>query len=293
VVIADFRAKSLAVDEEVNRLVENGLGTKVKFLTDGALPTWLKDMYGAQGSGPNCITEGSIDNIFNEPALSAHDLEQRQLIQDEYTSLFREIPLAARVDLSTRGAQATVLAILDREYRRFVRDYKGIELSELCGRLVEELPSIVTREKEDEFLRADRALQIAGGICRGIQEKLKLESGSWAAFLGANVENKLGKIDRFRRSWNTALDHLHSAQRVLREMQNAGTGEVDPHIVASELGDALFLEGEIWAVQFLDAPNKETRSQGLRCFREVLKIDQSLGREDPAVNLRIQLLDGF
>ncbi len=292
VVIANVRESSPAVEEEVGRLVENGLGSKVRFLTDGELPAWLKALYNALNSEPSCIKDRNINNILNESVLAAHDLEQRQYLQDEYTSLFREIPLSAKLDLPLREAQVVALAILDREYCRFLRAYKGVELSDLGSRLIEELPSIVSRKKEDEYLRANRALQIADSICRGIREKLESERGDWATFHGASLENKLGKINRFRRSWKPALDHLHRAQGSLRKMWNAGAGEVDPRIVASELGDTLFLEGEVWAVQFFDAPTEEKRTQGLRCFREVLKIDQSHGREDPAIRQRIQFLGG-
>jgi len=292
VVIANIRDPSPAVEEEVGRLVENGLGSKVRFLTDGALPTWLKALYDGVDSEPRCIEDENIDNILNEPTLGAQDLERRQSLHDEYTYLFREIPLAAKTDLPLREAQFTALAILDREYRRFLRAYKGVELSELGSRLVEELPSIVSQKEEEEYLRASRPLQIANSICRGIREKLEVERGAWATFHGASVETKLGKINRFRRRWKPALDHLRRAQGVLREMWNTGGGIVDPRIVASELGDALFIEGEVWAVQFLDTPTEEKRSQGLRCFREVLRVDQSLGREDPTVRLRIQLLGG-
>lgn len=292
VVVADVRYSSPAVEEEVGRLVENGLASKVRFVTNGTPPAWLTSLFGAVHSEPSCIEDGYIEKILNGPDLAAHDLEHRQSLQDEYTSLFREIPLAARPDLPLREAQVTALAILDREYRRFLRAYKGMELPELGSRLAEEIPSVVSREEEDAYLCANRALQIADAICRGIREELKEQHGAWATFHGASLDTKLGKLNRFRRRWKPALNHLRRAQRVLREMRNDEAGEVDLRIVASELGDALFLEGEVWAVQFLDAPSEEKRSKGLICFREVLEVDQSLGREDPAVLLRIQLLGG-
>lgn len=291
-VMADVCEHSRMFEKEVHTLVENGLGSKVRFLTNGDLPTWIKAKYDTVDLKPICIKYEDIDKVLTKTALSAHKLEQRQSLQDEYTYLFRAIPRAARPDLGLRDAQITALAILDREYSRFLKAYKGVRLSELNSRLVEELPSIVSRNKEDEYLRANRALQIADGISLGRWEELQTKPGDWANLHRASLETKLGKLNRFRRHWESALDHLNAAQGVLRDMLNRGTGDVDFQIVAAELGDALFLEGEVWTVQFLDAPTEEKRLRGLRCFREALEIDQSLNREDPAVFLRIRLLEG-
>jgi hypothetical protein len=290
VVIADIRDFSPAIQEEVTRLAGNGLWSKIRFLSGGAPPAWLASLCGSMGLEPACISHEDVGGILDRQPLSAHELAHRQSLQDEYASLFREIPSAARPDLSLREAQITALAILDREYRRFLSMHKGTDLSDLGGLLVEDVPGVASREEEDAYLRSNRGLQIADGILKGIHEELETRSGAWAVFHGASLDVKIGKLNRFRRQWEPALHHLHRAQQVLRGMQAACGGEVDPGIIAGELGDALFLEGEVWTVQHLDAPTQEKRSRGLACFREALDLDRSLGRDDPAAALRIQRL---
>ena len=279
VIVIDGRVDSPAVAEEVARIRRKGYLDRVVFVAEEA------------GSGPdepgiNRIARADLPAWVLDRAQSPAGRIDRLRRQDEIAAMLAGIPAGARNPQTIQAMVYKSRALEAYAVWRFFRECKGIIYDVKDMRLMEDVPSRVTRAEERKFLRESRALEEVEVLLKSVREFVEQNRDENSAFNIANSINSLGRLARVCGGWDDAIRHIEEAIGHLMPLtRTAHAAEA-----RMELATAHFNLGEVYMARYREGGDPEDRGKAARNFRESRMYDRHAGADTTLTDHRLNSL---
>jgi len=148
--------------------------------------------------------------------------------------------------------------------------------------LLEYMPSKVSGDQEEEFLRDNHEIPAAiDHLTRAIaieEDASANTTGAEAARRKYNVANarlKLGRVYRFSRNWDAALKEFRSATTIFEKLADDDYG---PNVY-DELATAYLSIGEVHMARHKLTGTQSDRAAALEALAKSAEIDQRIGKD--------------
>lgn len=216
------------------------------------------------------------------------DITRRWNAQLTYNAMIKSVPNAVRFSSDINGMLVKAHYILAWTMERYLLDCKELSVGKQPACLIEDIPSRVTQEEEESYLRHARGFDEVRGISFSALDLARQTQVPKQAFNIANAHNKIGKCARFSHDWEAAFHHLGEAIEMFRQM-SAGSDvpTEDFQQIQQELADAYFLRGEAHMVCYRQTDSAAQRESALSDFRASIVLDQEVGRDSGETAERI------
>jgi tetratricopeptide (TPR) repeat protein len=173
--------------------------------------------------------------------------------------------------------------ILDYTYKIFLQECKSTNISQFSNKLIEDIPTIISEEYEYEWLQNSRELDEIENIFITALELAKDTLGENQEFNIANSYVKLGKLARFRRDWDSAINNLNEAINRLKKIR-IRSHEVS---VLKELADAYFILGEVYMAIHRQNNNEKEKNMAENNFQLSIELDKELKQDYSTTSNRL------
>lgn len=156
--------------------------------------------------------------------------------------------------------------------------------------MIEDLPSKVSPENEDSFLRNHQTPKLAiEEFKRAIQIEEEAAASSTIEtektqrkYNIANARLKLGKVHRAIHDWSAAELELQTSIKELSDLS------VHAANAARELGTAYLTLGEVYSLRYRQTGNPTDKAAAVRAFEASIASDQKAGEESSQTSRLLQ-----
>jgi len=289
--IVDKAVRTEYVDAELHRIERFGYDYKVVSFSSAAygkeinaLESGIGDVVDAAQKLGDELAPRILERLENPL-----DIARRLKAQREYNAMIRSVPRQFRFHSDINGMLIKAHYILAWTMENYLRNCKQTVPDGHSSWLLEDIPSSVTPDEEEEYLRQSRGLDEVRGIALSALDLARETPGPQQTFNIANAHNKIGKCARFSRDWKTALEHLGAAVEQFTQMTNGITPE-SRRKVQQELADSHFLRGEVHMACYRQTASISDRDHAESDFRASMSLDEQLGQDSSVTEFRIQKL---
>lgn len=205
------------------------------------------------------------------------DHHERRHRQADFTAVLRTLPLHLRNDRSLYNIVIKSRWIGQQEYERYLRQCKGITPRQIRG-LVEDIPSIVSSDEEEEFLRSSRAYEEVEILLKSALEAVRGSTDASSWYNVGNCLNNLGKLARDQHRWNDAICYLTQA---IKHFGSLSVKSSSRDIVSGrqELATAYFFLGEVYMARFRRTGSLVDKHLAIEYLKRSLNLDKSCGND--------------
>ena len=237
-----------------------------------------------QPTSPNDLAQ-LIEKQLREPI----DLANRLKRQDEFARMFKHIPPSLHNPNTVADCVRKARAIEYYAMCQFLKNCKKPGSHDYGSRILEDLPSKVTREEEKEYLSSCRALEEAEIILKSVLEDEEKSSEEFRDINIAIALNGIGRVERLKCNWEQAIKYLDDAIQRLKAIVVASRPD-GKSMIHAELATAHFNMGDTLMARYRDEKNDSDRQNAIRHFEKTLRIDVSLGGDQLVTKERLKAL---
>lgn len=289
ITIIDTRIIGPSIVEETERQMKRNLLTRTIFLVcpDNSAPVLEASGYPADPSRLQVEKIETLANaskrLLNSPIINEPRAAWRALsfqYQKVYDAMNRSVPRKFQRPQFVNAMLIKAVYVMDYAHKIFIGAYKDCTMEGLQGRLAEDIPSKKAPGEELEWLKNSRELDEAENIYISALELAEKSPGYNQKFNIANANNKLGKLARYRREWNKAIEYLNNAIMLFEAQRR----EISTMRVTSELADAHYLLGEVHMARYRETGTQPDREACQNNFMASIALDQELERDPSATS---------
>ena len=293
-IIVDTAVRTVYVDAELERIERFGYGYKVIWFSSGAYGNEIN----ANESGIAAVVKGAEElGLALAPNIlkgleESNDAARRWKAQKQYNAMIRSVPRLFRFDSDINSMLMKAHFILDWAMVNYMRDCKQYAQDAQLSELLEDIPSKVSPEEEEAYLRQSRGLDEVRGIGFSALDLAKNTKGPNQEFNIANAHVKIGKCARFSRDWESALHHLGKGIEMLSHMVQIGHQNAEELSTDRlELTIAHFLRGEVYMARYRQTRSESDRHSAAADFEASSGLDRELGKDSPENASRLRELN--
>jgi tetratricopeptide (TPR) repeat protein len=302
-IVFDAKYNTTFLKEEKNRIQRLNYLYKTLFVVSS-----LKSPHAININNELIVERYALCNSIRDFIKGLDDTELRKHRQIAFNNMLKAIPKRCRFPMTEYGlvAKAQFAAAFGRQ--EFLHFCKKIKPEEEQDDLIEDIPSLVSRDDELIFLRENRALEEAEILLNSVQEQLsKIPDENNDINIG-NVYNKLSQIARLKGQWERAIELSEKAMGFLRllaldshpndeperhsvpNFYKISKAEMKRNAAKSEMGTAHYIMGECYMAQFRHTNDLSDRSRAIDNFNRSILFDQEVERDTKLAEKRLKAL---
>ncbi|MEN8131900.1 MAG: tetratricopeptide repeat protein [Pseudomonadota bacterium] len=263
IIVIDAHKSTDGVVEEIERIEQRKYFDRTGYVVDDKSAQPPSEKW-------ETVPRNSLPQWVREKLFYVVDEAERLKRQFEFSSMLASVPRGLREPYNVKAMVAKARCIQHAEICRFIHVCKGVLPSEAEDRLLEDIPSRVTRREELAFLRTSRGLDEVEVLLRSALEEAEAMSGPSRDFNIANSYNSLGALARVRCDWPEAERLISEAIKRLERLRSSATHGGS---AMQELATAYFNLGDVSMARYRERGTEVDRREAMARFHRSIQID--------------------
>ena len=215
------------------------------------------------------------------------DQDARDLRQQEFARIRASVPMALRYPRTLKQIVDKSQALENDALVRFLDKCKEGGAAAYRHQLLEDMPSLVSREEEQRYFYDDRAFEEIELLINSAQDVVGAAVYD-DAFNRANLQNKRGKLARYRGKWDVAEREIGAVVAQLEHLLT-NSSPADLPLLQRELGSAYYNLGDVFLGRHRESSAPDAWTRAKRCYEQSIEHDRKAGVATHLAEQRLRL----